>query len=136
MTYKRKEQIGDCRKKARARGHKQCLTMYPNIGPCVKCGETKSERHHIDDNPQNNVPENIMALCRRCHTLEHGKRPTPEAIKRGVEAAAKIKKAITHCKQKHPYSGDNLYITPAGKRVCKECNRQAKRRYRKRGGRG
>lgn len=136
MTYKRKEIIGDCPKKNRARGHKQALKLYPNIGPCVKCGDKKSERHHIDDNPLNNSPENIMPLCRRCHTLEHGKTFTKEALEKGRAAAAKKRKAITHCKQGHPYSGDNLYITPDGKRVCKKCRYQAKKRYRKRGGRG
>ena len=136
MTYKREEIIGDCEKKLRARGHKQCLKMYPEIGSCVNCGNEKSERHHIDYNPLNNAPENIMPLCRRCHTLEHGKRPPPEAIVKGVAAAAKKRRAITHCKKGHPYSGDNLYITPDGKRVCKKCRYEAKKRYRKSGGRG
>lgn len=136
----RTEQIGDCtlisRKKLRARGHKQALKMFPVIGPCVNCGNPKSERHHIDDNPQNNSPENIMPLCRRCHTIEHGKCLTPDAIEKGIAAAAKKRRSITHCRQGHSYSGDNLYVTPAGKRACKECNREAKRRYRARGGRG
>lgn len=131
----KKVQIGDC-KKSRARGHKQALKIFPIIGPCVKCGDEKSERHHIDNNPLNNSSDNIMPLCRRCHTLEHGKAPTKEASKKGRIAAAKLRRAITHCPQKHPYSGDNLYTTPEGRRVCKECNRAAKRRYRKRGGRG
>lgn len=127
--------IGNC-KKARARGHKQALTMYPIIGPCVKCGNEKSERHHIDENPLNNVKENIMPLCRKCHTLEHRKTFSKEAIEKGCAIAARLKKAKTVCPQGHPYSGDNLYITPTGERSCKECNREAKRRYRKRGGRG
>ena len=132
----RKEIIGDCTKKLRARGHKKCLAMYPDIGPCVKCGDEKSERHHIDDNPLNNAPENVMPLCRRCHTLEHGKRPTLEAIEKGIKAAAQKRKSLSHCKQGHPYSGENLYVTPDGRRICKECNREAKREYRSRGGRG
>lgn len=139
MTYTRKEVIGDCtllRKKQRARGHKQALKLYPKIGPCERCGKTNTERHHIDDNPLNNAPENIMPLCRRCHTLEHNKAPTPEAIAKGIEKAAEKRRAITHCPSGHPYSGDNLYVNPAGRRVCKECTREAKRRYRARGGRG
>jgi hypothetical protein len=74
--WKRKEVIGDCtlylenRKRERARGHKKALKMYPEIGPCAECGSAKAERHHIDDNPLNNMPSNVKALCRRCHTIE------------------------------------------------------------------
>jgi hypothetical protein len=128
--------IGDCRKKDRARGHKQALKMFPDIGPCDRCGDEKSERHHVDDNPLNNTSENIMPLCRRCHTLEHGKTLTPEAIAKGVVAAAKQRRAITHCRRGHSYESENLYTDPQGKRHCRECNRIAKRKYRAGGGRG
>lgn len=30
----------------------------------------------------------------------------------------------THCPQGHPYSGDNLYLTPNGRRECKVCREQ------------
>lgn len=135
----REERIGDCRlsrKQYRAAGHKQALKLFPEIESCVKCGDEKSERHHIDDDPQNNVPDNIMPLCRRCHTIEHGKRPTPEAIALGIKAAAQKRLSITHCRLGHPYSGENLYTDKKGKRHCKECNRIAKRKYRAGGGRG
>jgi hypothetical protein len=29
----------------------------------------------------------------------------------------------THCPQGHPYAGDNLYVTPAGGRICRACKR-------------
>lgn len=135
----REERIGGqrlTRKQYRAAGHKQALRLFPEIGPCEKCGDEKSERHHIDDDPQNNAPENIMALCRRCHTIEHGKAPTPGAQRMGRAKAAQIKRSITHCRRGHPYGGENLYVTPEGKRSCKECNRIAKRKYRAGGGRG
>lgn len=136
MGIKKEVIIGDCRKKERAIGHKKALKLYPVIGACVKCGNEKTERHHIDDNPMNNSPENIMALCRRCHTVEHKKSLPEEAIKKGCKIAAELRKAINNCPKGHLYDGENLYITPKGSRVCKECNRQAKRRYRQRGGRG
>ena len=28
-----------------------------------------------------------------------------------------------HCPQGHPYSGDNLYVTPSGHRQCRACRR-------------
>ena len=28
------------------------------------------------------------------------------------------------CKKGHPFSGDNLYVNPQGKRFCRQCNRE------------
>jgi hypothetical protein len=38
----------------------------------------------------------------------------------------------THCTQGHPYAGDNLYTTPAGKRDCRTCQRARQVAYRAR----
>jgi len=35
----------------------------------------------------------------------------------------------THCPHGHPYSGDNLYVTPKGYRGCRECRRAAHRAW-------
>ena len=35
----------------------------------------------------------------------------------------------THCIHGHPFSGDNLYVTPDGRRDCRECRRDASRRF-------
>lgn len=44
---------------------------------CQTCDSTKNlQPHHMDSNPLNNNPSNIMTLCRSCHTKwhwEHGK---------------------------------------------------------------
>lgn len=48
-------------------GRARALRLYKNIGPCVRCGAVKAERHHKDGNTANNAVENIEALCRRCH---------------------------------------------------------------------
>lgn len=47
---------------------------------CNRCGaSTKLERHHKDENPMNNSPENIEILCRKCHVAHHRPfvQPTP-----------------------------------------------------------
>lgn len=54
-------------------GQARCRRLYPDIGPCVLCGDTYSERHHIDGNTANNEPENIAVLCRRCHMKSDGR---------------------------------------------------------------
>lgn len=38
--------------------------------PCIVCGNIRGERHHIDNNPINNNPNNIKFLCRRHHMIE------------------------------------------------------------------
>lgn len=55
------------------RGRQICRAMYPEIGLCELCGIKATERHHKDANTFNNVRENIMFLCHRCHTLEDGR---------------------------------------------------------------
>lgn len=35
----------------------------------------------------------------------------------------------SHCKYGHPFSGDNLYIKPNGKRQCRTCARRASREW-------
>lgn len=40
---------------------------------------------------------------------------------RSAEALKQWALAITHCPQGHPYTGDNLYIDPKGRRGCRAC---------------
>ena len=54
-------------------GRKRALRLYREIGPCIVCGAEKSERHHRDENPSNNAPDNIAVLCRKCHMQEHAR---------------------------------------------------------------
>lgn len=54
---------------------------------CRECGKKESRRkhcvHHIDFNPRNNHPENLITLCRPCHTEKHrGERDGRIGIKR------------------------------------------------------
>jgi hypothetical protein len=35
----------------------------------------------------------------------------------------------THCKFGHPFAGDNLAMTPDGRRRCRACNREWQRRF-------
>lgn len=40
---------------------------------CQACGATENlHRHHKDENPLNNAPENVAILCQDCHAKAHG----------------------------------------------------------------
>jgi hypothetical protein len=54
-------------------GRKRALHAYPESQPCEKCGNKKTDRHHIDGDTSNNSKGNIAWLCRRCHMKEDGR---------------------------------------------------------------
>lgn len=115
-------------------GRKRALKLYPNIGPCDRCNNPRAERHHRDGNTHNNTPDNIQALCRRCHMEADGR--LAEFAARGaaqlsevIEKAAVVRRSRTVCKHGHPLSGDNLYVTPKGWRACKTCGEINRRAY-------
>lgn len=83
------------------------------------------------------IPEGLDLdhLCR----VRHCVRPTHlepatrrENLKRGEVPWGAWQLARTHCPQGHPYSGENLYTYPDGRRACRTCALDAKHRYRKR----
>jgi hypothetical protein len=54
-----------------------------------------------------------------------------EAVKRALEKKrpprtgfAALNAAKTHCPQGHPYSAENTYVSPQGKRFCRACHRR------------
>lgn len=54
---------------------------------CPDCGRTEDdlrngfEVHHKSGSPMDNRPENLVALCRPCHNIREGKKPSLEDIK-------------------------------------------------------
>jgi hypothetical protein len=37
---------------------------------CAKCGTDRPQLHHIDENPSNNDPLNLIPLCPNCHLID------------------------------------------------------------------
>lgn len=66
----------------------------------------------------------IDHVCKNklCVNPEHLETVTP------TENVRRYTTTITHCKEGHSLSGDNLYMTPDGRRNCKACRREAVRR--------
>jgi hypothetical protein len=54
-------------------------------GKCAKCGKiaegVQSSLHHKDWNPDNNVIENLITLCKKHHTMVHFFVPVPPEVK-------------------------------------------------------
>mgnify|MGYP001567469602 FL=1 len=73
----------------------------------------------------------IDHLCRNrlCCNPEHLEAVNHlENVRRGEDGF--LQKSKTHCPKGHEYSGINLYIRKNGWRNCKECKREAVRKYR------
>ena len=71
----------------------------------------------------------IDHLCRvrNCVNPAHLEAVTHrENLLRGETLPARAA-AKTHCPQGHPYSGDNLYVYPSGKRRCVTCRNEQRR---------
>jgi hypothetical protein len=48
--------------------HDQVLKEYRHR--CAKCGGDNPQIHHIDENPANNDPMNLIPLCPNCHLTD------------------------------------------------------------------
>jgi hypothetical protein len=105
----------------------------------VSIGSGDQEYTHIVEWTAVNgpVPDGLELdhLCRQpaCGEVTHLEAVThAENVARGLAGAtgAAGQLAKTHCPKGHPYSGENLYVTPEGKRACKTCRAAAKQRHR------
>jgi hypothetical protein len=45
---------------------------------------------------------------------------TPDSVK----ALASVNAAKTHCPKNHPYTEENTYRSPSGRRICRTCQRE------------
>ena len=62
------------RRRYRHTGHRRAQRLYTELGVCEVCGEVPAtERHHKDDDPQNNARENVVFCCRACHGRMDGR---------------------------------------------------------------
>ena len=49
-------------------GWRQYISKLDHIKECQICGTNKKlETHHLDGNKRNNVIENLIKVCRKCH---------------------------------------------------------------------
>jgi len=92
------------------------LVLEAFVGPCPE----GMEGCHNDGNPRNNRLDNLRwdtPLANNLDVIRHGNN---------------LNVNKTHCPEGHPYDAAHTYRAANGKRHCRECNRLAVARYRRR----
>ena len=68
---------------------------------CAICGIDKPQIHHIDEDPGNNSPENLLPLCPNCHLLDQHD-PTSTVDQRKLSLFRKFKDPLILSAQFEP----------------------------------
>ncbi len=72
-TLRLKDDVTIHQGRQRARNFIYNVLKLPKV--CELCGSTRFvDVHHRDQNPLNNVRENLLVCCRSCHEKEHRKK--------------------------------------------------------------
>jgi hypothetical protein len=62
---------------------------------------------------------------RRCCNPDHLE---PVTASENTMRQRHYERSKTHCPKNHPYEGENLIVSKDGKRKCRECDRERKRK--------
>ena len=82
--------------------------------------------HHRDGDPRNNAMENLALTNCAAHVRLHN---PPERMRTIQQILLEQRLNRTHCRNgSHPYTPENLYVDPKGRRFCRECRALAQLR--------
>jgi hypothetical protein len=124
------------------------------LGPCVEwqgartdwgygvknIGNNKIRRVHRLEWERHNGPIPAgMFVCHACdnppcYNIDHLFLGTPSDNTADMHAKGRgdFQRGKTHCPRGHPYDVMNTYVIPDGRRDCRACGRERKRRYKER----
>lgn len=115
-----------------ARPLSQHLGRYPDLGPdsaMADCHEAPAQSHGLCDPCSSWALYMKKRLVRGLVTREQVR----VAVLDRLASEPKGRSAWrTHCRQGHPYAGDNLRVRPNGHRICRTCARASRRNSRER----
>lgn len=99
------------------------VLLAHRVSYMLHVGPIEDTVHHTCCNKRCVNPHHLEALGRG----ENVKRAWRDGLVTDSWLGA-MNRRKTHCKQGHPYSGDNLYVDPRGERYCRTCKREADRK--------
>ena len=99
--------VGLCRDGIRATAQVHHLVLEAFVGP----RPDGLEACHWNDDPSDNRLTNLRWDTRSANAAD--------SVRNGKHAMA----SRTHCPSGHPYTPENTYVYPAGRRACFECRR-------------
>jgi hypothetical protein len=76
---------------------------------CAICGAPDPQFHHIDENPSNNDPLNLLPLCPNCHLTDHHN-PTAPADPRKLRLFREHKDPTILSSQFHPLFNRLIFL--------------------------
>lgn len=120
--------------------HLRAVTQQENVrsgiaNAAVNARKTECPKGHTYDEANTRFNKSGNRICRKCHsqsTVEARRKKRAENPLDPNKGPRSFQRNRIHCPKGHPYSGDNLYINPQGRRECRECSREAVRRLRAR----
>jgi len=104
------------RRNSEVRRYIHRLVLEAFVGPCPP----GQEACHGNGNPADNRLSNLRWDTRM------------ENVRDTARHGNNFQANKTHCKRGHPLTGNNLILQNGGKRACRECHKETKRRYRAR----
>jgi hypothetical protein len=99
--------------------HLEPVTLRANILRGTSPPADNSRKSHCNRGHLLPATNGRKRRCRVCENADESAR------RKAVVKPPKI--PATHCKRGHPFSGDNLYVYPNGRRCCRSCHLAARR---------
>lgn len=111
-------------------GHGYCSIKLPHCGRRIYVHRLSYEMHKGAIPAGLEIDHRCRVRC--CVNPDHLEAVTVTENRRRIPDGLRGARKKSHCKQGHPYAGENLYLTPRGYQVCRTCQRRSDKRFKAR----